>query len=73
MAVSELEKNADSRSRLPSIVNSSHRGASSNGGKTSYSYRVGHVEEVFLNWQVLMSNEEGSKVGALLVAELATV
>jgi len=54
MAVSELEKNAESKSRLPSIVNSSHRGASSKGGKTSYSYRVGHVEEVFLNWQVLI-------------------
>jgi len=70
MAVSELEKNADSKSRLPSMLNSSHRGASSKGGKTSYSYRVGHVEEVFLNWQVLRSNEGGNTAGALLVAEL---
>lgn len=72
MAVSELEKNADSKSRLPSMLNSSHRGASSKGGKTSYSYRVGHVEEVFLNWQVLRSNEGGNTAGALLVAELTT-
>lgn len=56
MAVSELEKNADSKSRLPSIVNSSHRGATSKGGKASCSYRAGHVEEVFLNWQVLILN-----------------
>jgi len=58
MAVSELEKNADSKSRLPSIVNSSQRGAASKGGKTSCSYRAGHVEEVFNNWQVLMLIED---------------
>ena len=58
MAVSELEKNADSRSRPPSIVNSSQRGATSKGGKTSCSYRAGHVEEVFDNWQVLMLVED---------------
>ncbi len=52
MAVSELEKKADSISRLPSMLKSSHRGASSKGGKTSYSYWAGHVEEVCGNWQV---------------------
>jgi hypothetical protein len=57
MAVSELEKNAESKSRLPSRVNSCQRGASSKGGETSCSYRGGHVEEVFLNWQALVSNE----------------
>ena len=69
MAVSELEKNSDSIIRLTNIIKSSHRSASSNGGKTSYSYRVGHVEEVFLNWQVLMSNEEGNMVWMLLGTE----
>ena len=56
MAVSELEKKADSKSRLPSTLNNSHRGAASKGGKTSYSYRAGHVEEVFVNWQALNSD-----------------
>jgi hypothetical protein len=58
MAVSELEKNADSRSRLPSIVNSSQIGAESKGGKTSCSCRAGHVEEVFDDWQALILVED---------------
>lgn len=58
MAVSELEKKADSISRLPSMLKSSHRGASSKGGKTSYSYWARHGEEVCGNWQVFCSLPE---------------
>jgi hypothetical protein len=54
MAVSEPEKNADIKSRPPSTLKSSQRGVSSKGGKTSFSYRAGHVEEVLSNWQPLL-------------------
>jgi hypothetical protein len=54
MAVSEPEKNADIKSRPPSILKSSQRGVSSKGGKTSFSYLAGHVEEVLGNWQPLL-------------------
>ena len=54
MAVSEPEKNADIKSRPPSKLKSSQRGVSSKGGKTSFSYWAGHVEEVLGNWQPLL-------------------